>query len=290
MMKQRRITIGSAFVVFAALLCLAPILFMLSNSFMSELEIVNRYTSEVTPYNMLHSDGPLHYYEMSLLPSVITGTGYGNALLRNPTYLRLFWNSVLITLPIIIGQMLVSPIAAYGFENLRWKHKEKLYFLYIIIMLMPLQVLLVPNYIAAEAFHINGTYLAIILPSIFAPFGTFLIRQQIKGLDKSYIEAARVDGASEWRVFSQVLLPNLAPTMIALLVLTFAECWNIVDQAVVFISSAFDEPLSAYLSRIIRQDTGIVFAVSIVFMIPAFILFMIGQDNIAEGIALSGVK
>jgi multiple sugar transport system permease protein len=254
---------------------------------MSAKEAASRYTTQVTAYNLLSSDDGKHYLEATFLPDVITGDAYVRTLVGDPGYHRMFWNSVLITIPILLGQLVVSPLAAYGFETSRWRRKETLYFLYIIVMLMPMQLLMVPHYIAAETLGYNDTWWAIILPGIFAPFGTFLIRQQMKGMDKSLLEAARVEGASELTVFRSVVVPLIKPTMAALTALTFAECWNIVDQAVVFIRDAFNEPLSVYLSRIITDSSGLVFASACVYMFPAVLIFIMTHENLADGILLS---
>ena len=288
-MRTKRFHLGLVVVVLFAILVILPVVFMIANSFMSAREAENRYTSLVTAYNYLHSESGEHYMEVTLLPDVLTGDGYRDALLNDPLTLRLFWNSVLLAVPILLGQLIVSPLAAFAFEMSHFRGKEALYFLYILVMLMPLQLLMVPHYIAADVLGYNNTYLAIILPSIFAPFGTFLLRQQMKGMDFSAVEAARMEGASEWQVFSSVVLPSVKPTVAALTVLTFADCWNIVDQAVVFIRDTFAEPLSVYLSRMVTADPGHIFAVACVYMFPALLVFIWGNDNMAHGITLSSM-
>ncbi len=209
-------------------------------------------------------------------------------VLLDPLLLRMFWNSAALTVPILAGQLIVSPRAAYGFEMARFRGKELLFGLYIIVMLMPMQLLMVPHYITAEALGYNNTWWAIILPGIFAPFGTFLLRQQMKGLDRAQLEAARLDGAGEWQIFWRIVLPELGPTMAALAVLTFAEGWNIVDQAVVFLRDEMAQPLSVYLSRLVTGDAGTVFAAACVYLFPALLVFLWGHGSMAHGIALSG--
>lgn len=284
---KKRVSLGLIVVVVFVLLVISPIVFIFTNSFMSAREAEYRYTSHVTAYNVLHSKDGEHYADITLLPDLITAAAYESAVVDNPTYHRLFWNQALIALPILLGQLLISPLAAYGFEMLKFRRKEILYFVYIIVMLLPLQLLMVPHYIAAETFGYNGTYWAIILPGLFAPFGTFLIRQQLKGHNKATLEAARTEGASEWTVFRRAVLPVIKPTMAALAVLTFADCWNIVDQAVVFIKSTYEEPLSVYLSRLISDSPGLVFASACVFMLPAVLAFLLSHDYLAHGIALT---
>jgi len=291
MRTRRRLSYNTRLLIIAlsAALSMTPVIFMFSNSFMSASEAAARYTSIVTPHSALGViSGNLHYANMTFLPTLISTSGWRQILLQDPTNLRFIWNSMILVVPIVLGQLVIAPMAAYAFERAKARHKDKLYFAYIIIMLLPMQALLVPHFIAANFFGFHGNYLAIILPAIFAPFGVFLIRQQMKGFDKEIIEAAKIDGANEWRAFLHVVLPNVKPAMTALTVLAFAEAWNIVDQAVVFLRNPFDMPMSVHLSTNLTGDIGIVFALSTLFMIPAIFLFIYGQDDLGEGIGYAG--
>jgi multiple sugar transport system permease protein len=283
-MKKKHL-IHTIILTLLALITLLPMLFMFTNSFMSAKEAVNRYTDLVTPYNVWASEGNIHYYEVDVLPSYLSFETYVKAM--DPTYLRMFWNSVLITVPILLGQLIISPLAAYGFEFLTWKYKELLFFLYIIVMLLPIQLLLVPHYIAANLLHLNDTWWAIIIPAAFSPFGTFLLRQHLKGLDTTILDAARVEGENEWNVFRKVALPAMYPSLVALFVLTFVECWNIVDQSIVFIKDVFNEPLSVYLARMVTAEPGKIFAAATIYMIPAILIFMLTNEYLIKGINLA---
>lgn len=290
MHKKKRFQFSTVALVLFAALVLLPMVFVFTNSFLSAREASDRYTSKVTVGNYLHSEDGTHYFEVTLLPDIITASGYEDALLNNQVTVRMFWNSVLLAAPILLGQLIVSPLAAYAFEMMKFRGKEALYTLYVVVMLMPLQLLMVPHYITAEALGYNNTWWAIILPAIFAPFGTFLLRQQMKGMDRSRLEAARIEGANEWQVFCRVVMPTVRPTMAALAVLTFADCWNIVDQAVVFIKDSFNAPLSVYLSELVSGHPGLIFATACVYLFPAVLVFIWGHDSMAHGIALSSME
>jgi len=278
-------------ILIAAGLTVAPVIFMFTNSFMGAVEASARYTSQITPYNIFGViDGNIHFMDVGFLPNLISITSWRQILIENPTYLRFLWNSLILTIPIVLGQLVIAPLAAYAFERLQTRHKEKLYFMYIIIMLLPMQAVLVPHFIAARFMGIQGNYLAIILPAVFAPLGVFLIRQQMKGFEKEVMEAAEVDGAGEFKIFLRIVLPNIKPAMTALAVLAFAESWNIIDQAIVFIHNRYELPMSAYLSTSQFQNIGLAFALSSLFMIPALIVFIYGQDNLSEGIGYTGQK
>jgi len=258
---------------------------------MGSSEAAARYTSSVTPYNIHETvSDNIHYINMGFLPFLISTSAWREILINDPIYLRYIWNSLALTIPIVLGQLVIAPLAAYAFERAKSKFKELLFFAYIIIMLLPMQALLVPHFIAANFLNINYTYLAIILPAIFAPFGVFLIRQQMRGFNNYMIEAAKIDGANEMIVLLCIVLPNIKPTLTALTVLAFAEAWNIVDQAVIFIRDPFAMPLSVHLSTGLSGNMGIVFALSSLLMIPALIVFIYGQDRLGEGFGYSDGK
>lgn len=282
---------SKAFVFLAAAAAVFPILFILSNSFMGGAEIVNRYTADVTEANQgdFISRG-IHFVDFGLIPRSPTLEQYEELLLNSPDYLRMFWNSVILVIPVLIGQGILAPLAAYGLERMRWRYKEVIFFTYVIVMLMPTQLLLVPNFIVAGWLNIRESYLAIILPAMFHPLGVFLIRQQLKNFPKSCMEAAALDGAGAWKTYLYVVRPNLSSVVAGLLVLLFADNWNIIDQAVVFIKKFYDNPLSVSLGNVVSGDPGMFFAVSVFYLIPAIIVFLLGQDYLTEGIALSNLK
>jgi multiple sugar transport system permease protein len=268
-----------------------PIMIIVTNSFMSSFEVVTRYSQIFTPANSFGQHSMVNFVEFSLIPNMVTLKQYISFFFDTPLYIGLFFNSLIITAPIVIGQIIIAVPAAYAFELSRYQFKEPLFFIYIIIMLLPLQVTLVPNFIVAEWLNINGTYWAIILPAVFNPFGVFLIRQFMKGIPKDYIEASKVDGAGHLRIFSLVISPLLKPAIAALALLTFVEYWNMVDQALVFINDEVEEPLSVFLSRMTDgTGMGVIFAASVFYMMPAVILFLMGRNYMFEGIRMSGIR
>ena len=264
----------------AVVAALFPLLFTVTNSFLSPQEVVNRYSSQVLPGNAgsLARDG-LHFVQMTLLPTEPTLAQYREFLLQSPAYLRMFWNSVLLIVPILLGQLVVSVLAAYAFERSRWKYKEVAFAVYLVILLMPMQVTLVPNYITADLLGLLNSYWAIILPAMFHPLGVFLLRLQMKGFDRAWVEAAQDCGASEWQIFRRVILPNLRPGIMIVLVLTVAEYWNIIDQAIVFLDTTVKQPLSVSLSQMLAGESGIFFAASCVYVLPVLLVFGMGKSS-----------
>ena len=273
-----------------ALVSIFPVLFTFANSFMSPDEVYHRYTSNITEVN---EDGftvdRVHFVDIGI-PRSFTFEQYGSLLFDNPAYLRMFWNSVILLLPILVGQFILAPLAAYGFENMRFRYKEAIYFMYIIVMLMPTQILLVPNFIVAGWFSIRETYWAIILPALFHPLGVFLIRQQLKNFPRECMEAAALDGATPFQIYVKIVRPNLSSVVAAVIVLVFADNWNIIDQAVIFIKNAYDMPLSVQLGRLAAEAPEFFFAASFFYVIPAILVFLLGQKSLTRGLALGYIK
>lgn len=226
---------------------------------------------------------------IKLIPSVVTLEQYERAFIQNNTYWGYFWNSILLTVSIVIGQVIVSLLAAYAFTIMNNRWKEWLYFLYIVVMLLPFQVTLVPAYLTADALGIINTHLSIILPGIFSTFGVFLLRQHMEQIPKSFIEAAHMDGAGYVRLFFHIMLPLSKTTVVALVILCFIDNWNMVEQPMIFLSDTTKWPLSLYFTYF-NQFIEIAFAASVMFMLPMLLIFMNGEKQLMEGIKSNGIK
>lgn len=230
------------------------------------------------------------FIDINVIPEKVTLSQYVELLFDSPVYLNMFWNSVKITVPIVTGQIIVSTLAAYAFTVLKFKGKEVLFFLYIIVMLLPLQVTLMPNYIVADWLNITDSYLAIILPGIFNPFGVFLLRQFMKSMPDAYMEAAQIDGAGHGRIFLSIIIPMIKPGIAAAVMLTLLDYWNLVDQAVIFIQDTEKQPLSIFLAQINSGEIGLAFAGSCFYAVPMLLILLYGQEHLKQGIAITGIK
>ncbi len=272
--SNRAIYFANCFAIIMGLLFLLPIIFTISNSFMGDLEIVSRCAKDITQYNATDlTVGNMHFVNIGFFPNSPTISSYLNVF-NNPKYLKAYLNSIKIVVPILMGQCIISPLAAYAFEYSKWKYKEILFFIYILIMLMPLQVLLVPNYLVADWLGLVDTHWAIILPAIFNPIGVFIIRLQLKGFPKECIEAAQNNGASHFQAFKYIVLTNIKPAIAILIVLIFTEYWNVIEQALVLLKNSDLNPLSIYLSQIVDKNLGVFFATSCLYLIPVFLIFL----------------
>ncbi len=222
---------------------------------------------------------------LKFIPDIVSFEQYWNVLLKSPDYLLKFWNSVIYVVPITLFQILVAALAAYSFTRFTGKKKTIIFFLYIILMLMPYQVTLVPNYFVSEWLNILNTKWAVWLPGIMSPFSVYLLTKFMKRVPKEAIEAAQIDGAGEFRIFWNICLPLCKSALFSVAILIFIDYWNMVEQPLILLEDSDMHPLSIFLSKINTGETGLAFAVATIYMIPNLLLFFYGEDYLVEGIS-----
>ncbi|MBO7743017.1 carbohydrate ABC transporter permease [Paenibacillus sp. MWE-103] len=271
-----------------ALLMLFPVVLTCADSFMSGMEIGIDYGS-VGQTEAGQPGREARFANVKLVPDQASLEHYRKLLIDTPDYLKLFWNSAGLVAPIIAGQTAAAACAAYALAKLRFRGRESLFLAYLLTMLMPFQVTLVPNYIMADQLGLMNSRGAIILPGIFAAFGVFMLRQFMLHIPYAYIEAAKIDGAGHVRIFGSIILPMVKPGIAALVILLFVDYWNMVEQPLVFLQDPFKQPLSVFLAQL-SADKGIAFAASVVYMAPMVLLFLYAETYFIEGVQLSGIK
>lgn len=276
------------FAFIAALMFVMPTVLTIANSFMTSSEISANYG--VMLENMTEDKKTYISENLNLkfIPDKVTFDQYRDVLLKNPDYLLKFWNSVALTVPITVFQMLLAIITSYGFSRYPNKFKSIIFFAYIILMIMPYQVTLVPNFLVAEKFNILDTRWAIILPGIFSPFSVFLLSKVMRRIPISYVEAAKLDGANEFQILTKIHMPLCKGAIVSIAMLVFIDYWNMVEQPLVLMKDSAMHPLSVFLSQINTGDIGLAFAVGTVYMVPTILMFLYGEDYLIEGITYSG--
>ncbi len=277
-----------AFIFAAALLFLLPTVLTLANSFMTSNEISANYGALFG--NMTDNKKVFISENVNLkfIPDKVTLGQYKAVLITNSDYLMKFWNSVMLTVPITVFQLAVAILTSYGFARYPGKIKSIIFFAYIILMIMPYQVTLVPNFLVADKFGILNTRASVILPAVFSPFSIFLLTKVMKRIPVSYVEAAKLDGAGELQILTKIYLPLCKSAIISVAMLVFIDCWNMVEQPLVLMNDQDYHPLSVFLSQINTGDIGLAFAVGTVYMVPTILMFLYGEDYLVEGITTSG--
>ena len=298
-MKQRKfkhtiiMTFFFLIALFISFFSLLPIVLTILNSFMSSSEIVTNYSvvfDSLSGYTSGTKTFLVSEPKLNFIPDMVSFDQYATLLFKSPAYLLKFWNSVFLVVPIVIGQMAIGSLAAFSFARYRRKRMEVMFFAYIILMLMPFQVTLVPNYLIANTLGIYDTWWAIILPGVFSTFSVFLLTKYMRQIPSSYIEAAKLDGAGEWHIFWSICIPMCKSALYAMSILLFIDYWNMVEQPLILLKNVDKHPLSVFLSQINEKEIGIAFAASFIFMIPPLLMFLYGEKYLIEGISRSGIK
>jgi len=298
-MTKRRIAKKILLTIIAAIFALSfllPTVLTFANSFMSEQEISTNYGVIFNDYSStssVYGEEVKKTYRtdtvnLKVIPDEVVLTQYETVLLKSPEYLVKFWNSVLLTLPIMIFQIVVALGAAYSFARFRGRVKEIIFFLYLILMLMPYQVTLVPNYLVANWLNLLDTRWSIILPGIFSTFSVYILTKYMRRIPESVIEAAKLDGANEWKIFTRIAVPLCKGPIASVAILVFIDYWNMVEQPLIMLSDAAYHPLSVFLSQINQGEIGLAFAVATIYMIPPILIFLYGEEYLVDGIAYQG--
>lgn len=260
---------------------LFPFLFVVVNAFVPEKNLSANYGPLLTGEGRIKIDW---------LPASVSLENYAEILLLTSNYLVKFWISLALTFGIVTGQIVVSCLAGYGFTKFRFPGRSVLLYLIIILMMMPIQVSLVPQYLVLDQMNLLGSYWSLIFPGWFAAFGIFLMTQIYQRFPDDILEAAQVDGAGELRKFWNIVLPNSLSGISSLMILSFIDNWNMVEQPLIFLQDYRKYPISVFLSFINADNLGIAFACGTLTILPPLVLFLFFKDAMVKGIEYASVK
>ena len=226
-----------------------------------------------------------------LSPNLFSLGQYEQVLIKDDKILFYFTNSVKYAAAILLGQTLVIPALAFGLSKFKFRGREAIFFLIVMLMLLPFQVTMVPNVLTLRFMGLMDTVWAVILPMIFAPFFIFLLRQYMIALPDELLEAASMDGAGPFRSFLWIVLPVCRPVLGAAAALSFAESWNLVEQPLTYLSHRMDlMPLSTQFNQLTKSPKGYEFAGAALYILPALLIYLFFQEDILAGIQLTEMK
>lgn len=203
------------------------------------------------------------------------------------------YNSAKLTVIITLIQLLTSSFAAYGFSKCRFKGRDLLFVCYIITIAIPWQVYMLPQYIMMQKIGLIDTHLAIILLQSFTAFGVFLLRQFYQSIPDELLEAARIDGLTEYGIYARIILPLSKPAMATLTIFSFVTVWNDFMGPMIYFNSTKVKTIQLGIRMFISQysaEYNLIMAASICSLIPVFLLYISFQRFFIQGIATSGLK
>lgn len=265
-----------------AFVAVYPVCFLLTGSFMGGGEIRENLRAA--------TEGQAGYVRMTWLLQYPTLQSYVELLLDSPEFFVMFWNSAKLSVGILAGQAFVAVPAAWGFAKGTFPFRKTLFAIYILMMMMPFQVLMLSDYLLLDGLHLLDSHAGVILLSVFSTFPVFILYRFFDSVPDALLEAARLDGANQWQIFFHIGLPLGFPGVISILTLGFLECWNLMEPPMTFLKSKNLWPLSLYLPNLGLKDAKAAFAASVIALIPAILAFLAGQDHLEKGIAAAAVK
>lgn len=229
----------------------------------------------------------------TFLPSEATTDNY-TRLFEQLDFPRYFFNSAVIALAVTVGTLIFCPMLGYALAKLRWHGKGLIMALVLATLMVPAGVTLIPNFILMSNLGLVNTYPGLILPFLAGPFGVFLMRQFMLGVPDELLEAARMDGANEFKVFWSVVMPIATPVLATLAILTFLGSWNSFMYPLVMAQEpamyTLPVALATFATGQYQSDHGMLMAGSVMLVVPVLIVFILFQRWITEGIATTGLK
>jgi len=209
-------------------------------------------------------------------------------------FARFFFNSAVVATAVTLGNLIFAPMLGYALAKLRWRGKGAVMGLVLATLMLPASATLIPLFVLMSQLNLVNTYPGLILPFIAAPLGVFLTRQFFSGVPDELLEAARIDGAGEFRIFWTIVMPLAAPVLATLGILTFLGSWNGFIYPLVMAQEpqmyTLPVALATFATGQFQADHGMLMAGSVILVVPVLIVFILMQRWITEGIATTGLK
>lgn len=273
MNKILKIT-GYIILITGAISMIAPFLWMISVSFMTE--------------------GQIFAQPPKILPQPVIFSNYINIFQKIP-FAVYFLNSAIVSAATTFFQVLFSAMAGYAFARANFRYKNALFFLFLVTMMIPPQVNIIPLFFLMRTFNWIDTYQALILPGLFGGFGVFLMRQWFLGTSKEIEDAAKIDGCSFVQVFFQIALPSALPALATLAIFTFITSWNSFMWPLIVTNSESVMTLPVALAQFkgsFREviQWGDLMACSVILSVPVLLIFILGKKYFINDIMSGGLK
>ncbi|CDD63424.1 aBC transporter membrane spanning protein (Sugar) [Firmicutes bacterium CAG:882] len=262
-----------AILILIAVIMAVPFIWMLSASIKSDREVFQMDPFVLIPKNPKWSNYAKIWTKIPML-----------------TFVK---NTVVLTIIVTFLQLFTSSFAAYAFAKLRFKFRNGLFLAYIATIAMPWQVYMVPQFLMMRSFGLNDKLLAMICLQAFSAFGVFMMKQFYEGIPNELSEAARIDGMTEYQIYSHIMLPLSKPALSTLTIFTFVNTWNDYLGPLIYLKSESKKTIQLGLKMFISQyssDYGLIMAGSVLSLIPVIIVFMCLQKYFVEGVASTGLK
>ena len=254
------------------------------------------FFSFYSPADVMHIMGTGNKYDETFMETridlrMLSLEQYRHVFTEKAGILQYYRNSIFYTVVILACQAVIVPALSYALARFCFPGRDLLSFLVVMLLLLPFQVTMVPMVLVLRRIGLMDTVWAMILPSIASPFYIFLLRQHMIRIPNELFEAAQIDGAGTIRCFLHIAIPVSKSILMAVIALSFTDCWNMVDQPLVFLPNRSDlHPLSVVFNQLARRSTGMEFAGAALYILPALLIYVMFQKNMMVSIQLSDIK
>ncbi len=239
---------------------------------------------------------PSEAYKMppSFLPPNLDFRNYQAVLDSTVPFLQIYWNSLEVAVLVTVGQLVTCTLAAFAFARLKFPGRDSLFFVMLIGLMFPAQVTIIPIYLGFAQVGLLNKPIGLALMYLTSSFGVFLIRQFMRTQPKALEEAALMDGAGYFKIFTRISLPQLRPALSALGIITFTQTWNYYFQARVLLEpqESMTLPVAMDLLRgyLSNGNLSLVMAAMSMAVLPVILIFLLAQKLVIEGVTMSGIK
>ena len=264
--------LGIVFIFIAALIALFPLYWMFVTAVKPQDEIFN--------------------FPPTIWPSKLVWSNFLGAMER-ANFLKYFKNSVIVTVCSVTITIFINLLAGFAFAKYKFKGKEFMFMIVLSTLMIPMQVIMIPVFMIAAKIHIRNSLLGVIIPPCAEAFGLFMARQFISEIPDELLEAARIDGATEFRIFWNVIVPNVKPLTSTLIIFTTMWRWNDLQWPLIMLSNEKLYTVQLGLSNLngaLYVSWNDIMAASLIAILPVVIVFLIFQRQFVEGMVSSGVK
>lgn len=242
----------------------------------------------------LKADVDAYKIPMQWIPDPFQWDNFTTVLSGATSVLPAFGRSVFVAVLRVAGELVTATMAGYAFARMSFRGRDKLFLVYLATAIIPAQLLLVPRFIYFQRLGLYDTLWALILPGMFTVLGTFLMRQFFISQPAEFAEAARMDGANEWRVFTRIYLPLATPVLSALGILAFVWSWNDYETPLVLISNPDRYTLPLSLTNFVDEQgqiaPGLTMAASVISIVPVLLVFVVLQRRFVAAMTHTGIK
>lgn len=286
-MKKKSITsiLSNILLVIYLIIVLVPFIMVIFTAFKTIPEINNM------PYRSLWGRiRPDSFLNFSNFSAVWDGTA---TQLNGVPFYRFIINSLIVTIISLLPSLVMALTAAYGFAKFQFPGKNILYYMFLGLVMVPMEMISIPLFMTVSKLNLVNTYLGMMIPSFISVFGTLLCKEAMEPIPSSYIEAGRIDGASEFTIFSKLIVPMISGAIVTFIVIKSTWCWNEFFWPYLVVSNESLKTVTLGLSKFsndLFKEYGQLNAAVLISILPLFLVFVFGNKQIKMGLMGAGVK